>query len=180
MVWFLVGAVIVAAAIAGLYWRWSKRINAQIAEGGALEWERLKQNEPALIEGVDRAKFDAIYHRVHFPRFPKYALAAVAGFVLALPVTFSLLFAVLWIAEKLNLTPDAKQIANHYLVDNGHMRLIHDATPDVAYYYLQDLGGFYYFFGVLLAWLAIVAFVMRRFHQRRPGHLREEIIRARK
>ncbi|HXI86989.1 MAG TPA: hypothetical protein VNH64_05990, partial [Parvularculaceae bacterium] len=120
MIWFFVGAALLVTMLGGVYLLWSRKIAIEVAEGSAVEWERLKECDPALIEGLDKAQFDAIYARVHFPRFPKYALVALAGFVASLPIAFALLFAILWIAEKLHLTPDAKTIANHYLIEKGH------------------------------------------------------------
>jgi len=62
--------------------------------------------------------------------------------------------------------------------DDGKLRFFQDAPPEAALYYIEDLAGFYYFFGVIIVWLIIVAIFMRRYHSRRPGYLRDEILRA--
>ena len=74
-----------------LYWRWAERTRAEIRESAALEWRRRSEADPDSVATVDEARFSAVFERVHFPRLPKYALAAVTAFVVALPVTFYLL-----------------------------------------------------------------------------------------
>jgi hypothetical protein len=59
------------------------------------------------------------------------------------------------------------------------MRVIRSAPPEAAVYWIEDVSGFYFFFGVVLSWALIVFFFMRRFHARRPGHLRDEILTRR-
>lgn len=175
---FLVSIGVVAVLV-GLYLWWARRLEAEIAEGAEIEWRRLTETDPDLLKGLDEARFNLIYRRVHFPRFPGYALACLASFVASLPVSFGLLVGGLYAADTLGMTPQTAALADKYLVDDGRMRFIHAAPPEAAIYYLRDLGGFYYFFGILLIWLLIVAFFMRRYHARRPGYLRDEILRAR-
>jgi hypothetical protein len=179
MLWFYLGASISLAALGGLYWRWRKRVRAEIAEGAAVEWARYQQSDPALLAGLDEARFAALYGRVHFPRFPAYALACLAAFLLSLPLSFGVLAAGSYAAERLGLAPQSADIADRYLVEDGAMRVVRAAPPEAAAYWVEDIGGFYYLFGVLIAWLLIVAIVMRRYHARRPGTLRDEILRAR-
>lgn len=179
MHWFFVDIAVAVAILWGLYWLWARRIEAEIAEGAAIEWEKLQTHDKALIDGLDRPKFDEIYRRVHFPRAPRYALAAFSCFLLSLPAIFGLLAAGLLIADRFGVSPAPAELANRYLIDGDGMRIITAAPPEAALYWIRDLGGFYYFFGVLAAWLAIVAFFTRRYHARRPGHLRDEILRAR-
>lgn len=178
MMWYA-GAAVLAAVLCGIYWRWARRVEAELAEGAAIEWARIGDRDPALIKGLDRAKFGAIYRRVHFPRFPGYALATIASFLLTLPIAFGLLSGGLWAAEKLGWTPEPAEIANRFLVEGDSMKIVSAAPSEAALYYVEDLGGFYYFFGILFIWALIVAFFMRRFHARRPGYLRDEILRAR-
>ncbi|MGE0410313.1 MAG: hypothetical protein AB7P23_13780 [Amphiplicatus sp.] len=179
MALFLVGAVFLVAALAGAYFFWARRIEGEIAEGARLEWARLEAQDPALLDGLDREKFERIYARVHFPRFPGYALAAFAAFLVSLPVTFALLGGGLWLAGAFGLLPAPVEFADRFLIEGEHMRFMTAAPSEAALYYVRDLGGFYYFFGVLFAWLAIVAFFTRRYYARRPGYLRDEILRAR-
>lgn len=179
MLWFFVDIAVVVAVLWGLYWLWVRRIDAEIAEGAAVEWEKLQEQDKALVEGLDRAIFDAIYRRVHFPRGPGYALSALSCFLISLPVTFGLLAAGLLIADRFGFSPAPSDIAQRYLVEGESMRFITAAPPETALYWIRDLGGFYYFFGVLAVWLLIVAFFTRRYHARRPGYLRDEILSAR-
>lgn len=174
---FLAG-IGVLAVLAALYWRWKRRLEAEIAEGADFEWRRLGETDPEILGGLDRARFAAIYRRVHFPRFPGYALACLASFIVSLPASFGLLAGGLFLADKLGLTPETADVAD-LLIDEKSMRFVHAAPPEAALYFVRDLGGFYYFFGVLLIWLLIVAVFMRRYHARRPGYLRDEILRAR-
>lgn len=179
MAWFVIGSAALVAVLIGIYWRWARGVDSDIAIGAGAEWDRVTAQDPALLEGVDRATFEKVYRHVHFPRYPGYALAAFSSFILSLPISFGLLAGGLWLAEELGWTPVPQHVAQHYLVENGHMKLVTAATPEAAFYYVSDLGGFYYFFGILIVWIAIVTFFMRRFHMRRPGHLREELLRAR-
>jgi hypothetical protein len=94
-------------------------------------------------------------------------------------VTLAVLTMLLWGAEKAGALPEPVEVADRFLIEDGELRFFRDAPPEAALYYIRDLAGFYYFFGVLIVWLLIVAFFMRRFHGRRPGYLRDEIIRSR-
>ena len=176
---FLLIIAAILIALAGLYWRWKKKIDAEIVEGAEVEWAHLKAHEPEFIEGMSEEEFRAVYARVHMPRFPGYALAAFATFLASLPITLGLLSGVLWGAEKLGVFPEPHDVANRLLLDDGEVRFFKDTPPEAALYYIEDLSGFYYFFGTLVVWLLIVAFFMRRYHARRPGYLRDEIIRSR-
>lgn len=167
-------------AFAGLaYWRWSARVRADIAEGAAQEWERLNAAEPAFLDGIDRTTFDAIFQRVHFPRFPKYFLAAASAFVLALPVVFAALAGLLLAADALGLTARPDEIAKIVPISGDAASPNAERNRELALLLAQSYSGFYYFFGVIAAWLGVVAFAARRFHARRPGFLRDELILAR-
>lgn len=172
-------AIAIFLIIAGLYWWRMRRLEAEIAEGAEFEWKRLGEADPELLKGLDEARFKAIYKHVHYPRFPGYALACLGCFIASLPLTFGVLAGAGMIAARFGLTPANADIANRYLIDDGRLRFIHSAAPEAALYLVRDFGGFYYFFGVLFVWLLIVAFFMRRYHARRPGYLRDEILRAR-
>ncbi len=179
MLWFY-GGVLVLLGLSWLAYRfWAKGVDADIAAGAELEWERLSANDPELLKGMSKEKFLTVYRRVHFPRFPGYALACAGTFLASLPVTFALLAAGLWAGERLGLVPQPVDFADRYFMDGDRVRIFSAAPPEVASYYAQDLGGFYYFFGVVIAWIVIVTFFMRRYHARRPGYIRDEIIRSR-
>ncbi len=169
----LAGAV--ALATLWFIW-WVRRTEADIDESAAYEWNRLKTADPDLIDGLDEEKFHAIFRRVHFPRFPKYALAIAAAFVAALPITFGLLAAAAWGLDSIGVSADARQIARSIPVEGSIAGVSRDDQETIALYYVQDVVKFYYYFGLIFVWLAIVFFAMRRFHLRRPGYLRDEIL----
>lgn len=167
-----------ALFLAGLwFWWWTRKTDTDIAEAAAFEWERLKTADPELIVGLDEARFCAIFRRVHFPRFPKYALAMAAAFVAALPVTLGLLAALAWAIDSIGMSADAQALARSIPVEGSIAGVSRDDQETIALYYVQDVVKFYYYFGLLFAWLGIVFVAMRRFHRRRPGYLRDEILR---
>lgn len=179
MLLFYIAALAALAALGGLYWRWRKRVKAEIAEGAAVEWSRYQESDPALLAGLDAQRFAALYERVHLPRFPAYGLTCLAAFLASLPLSLGVLAAGIYAAERLGLAPQATQIADRYLVEEGRLRVLRGVTPEVLTYWIEDAAGFYYVFGLMAVWLAIVAVVMRRYHARRPGSLRDEILRTR-
>jgi hypothetical protein len=159
-----------------IYLRWKKTVESEIDEGAEIEWARLSETDKELIAGLDRARFSEVYRRVHFPRYPGYLLAAATTFLASLPVTLALLTAGLFLADRLGLRPDTVALADRWLVEDDRMRIIKDAPPEAAVYWLEDVGGFYFFFGVVASWMAILWFFMRRYHARRPGFLRDELL----
>jgi hypothetical protein len=166
-----------ALALAGLWFVWwTKRTEADIAEAAGEEWDRLRTADPELVSGLDETRFRAIFRRVHFPRFPKYALAMTAAFIAALPITLGLLAALAWGIDTIGMSADAQAIARSIPVEGSVAGVSRDEKETIALYYVQDVVKFYYYFGLLFAWLAIVFFAMRRFHKRRPGYLREELL----
>lgn len=169
----LAGAVVLAGLF---YWRWEKKTDADLAEGAAEEFARLKVSDPALVDGVDDAVFRRIYRRVHFPRFPKYALAIFAAFVAALPLAFGVLAAIAWGLDSIGMSADAQAIARSVPVEGSIAGVSRDDQETIALYYVQDVVKFYYYFGLIFVWLAIVYVAMRRFHRTRPGYLRDEIL----
>lgn len=179
MVWFFIITASLLAVLSAYYWRWKRIVAAEAAEGAAIEWAHLQKHEPEFLEGVSEEKFHEIYARVHTPRFPGYALAAFVAFFASLPVIFAALALLSWMASALGLVPEPVDVADRLLLDDGELVFFRNTPPEAALYYIRDLAGFYYFFGVLAAWLAIVAFFTRRYHSRRPGYLRDEILRAR-
>lgn len=176
---FLAIALAIIVAIGAVYFRWRRGVLAEIAEGADIEWSYFHKKEPEFVKGIDEARFKEIYHKVNYPRFPDYALAASATFVLSLPVTFAVLSMLTFVGERMGWTPEPAEVANYLLIEDGAMRFISSAPPEAAVYYARDLAGFYYFFGVLISWVLIVLVFTRRYHARRPGYLRDEIIRAR-
>lgn len=172
--WFL-SALCALGVAALLYWRWAVRTRADIAESGAQQWARLSEAKSELIEGLDETRFRTVYARVHFPRFPGYALAAAAAFVISLPVTFYLLGALAWIMGSLGMSPDAERLARAVPVEGAERLLNRDDGETVAMLWISDVLLIGYYFGLLIVWIAIVAVAMRRYHARRPGYLAEEL-----
>src|SRR3990167_690251 len=170
-------AAIVLLAGAWFIW-WSRKTAAEIAADGGEEWVRLNTSDPDLVAGLDEARFQSIYRRVYFPRFPKYALAIGAAFVAALPLSLALLAAVAGGLEAIGMSADAQNIARSIPVEGSIAGVSRDEQETIALYYVQDVVKFYYYFGVIFSWLAIIFVAMRRFHKRRPGYLREEILAA--
>ncbi|MEM6414974.1 MAG: hypothetical protein AAF720_10015 [Pseudomonadota bacterium] len=161
------------------YWGWSKRIQAEIAIGAETTWDTFQKNEPAFVEHLDRERFTAHYARAHFPRFPKYALVTITGFALALPAVFALLSGILWILDALGLTAEPAELAKYVPIGEAQTTLGQAQREEMALYLAKNFAGFYYFFGVILSWVGVAAISMRYYHARRPGHLRDEIIRTR-
>lgn len=175
---YLIGVGVILLILAGGYWVWARRVEAEIAEGAGVELARLQRTDPELVEGVDAEKFHAVYRRVQFPRFPAYALACISTFLLATPVFFALLAGLAWALQESGIAPQPRDIVGHFQIGDGVAQMLH-APPETMQYYIQDVSGFFYFFGLLAAWTLVVIVFMRRYHQRAPGDLREEILRAR-
>ena len=172
--------VFLILGVAGvLFWRWRGRVAEEITEGAGIERADFQQHEPEFLAGMSEARFREVYRRVHEPRFPGYVLGILATFFATLPVSFGLLSAFLWIAEKFGMMPEQVEVADRLLIRDGTLRFFRDTPPEAALYYIRDVAGFYYFFGVLFIWLLTVAFFTRRYHSRRPGYLRDELSRAR-
>jgi len=178
----LIGLLILVAAAGaiGAYYRhWATRMLAEIDESAAFEWERISENDPEAVAGISRERFTEIFRRVHFPRFPKYALGVVAAFVIALPVSLSLMGVIAWLFGSAGLSPDANQLAQLIPLDGAKSLISRDSGETIATYWLQDVLRILYYFGLLATWMVIVFFAMRRYHQRRPGHLRDELYQER-
>lgn len=174
----LIGVLAIALS-GGLYWLWRRRVDAEVAEGAAYEWALLSKNEPELVAGLDEARFRAIYAQVHTPRFPAYALGAVATFLATLPLTLAALSMIQWAAAKAGLTPEPYEIVRYVHLGQFTEPQTGQCNQECQLQIAESFSGFYYFFGVLIAWLAVVYVFTRRFHARRPGYLRDELIRAR-
>jgi len=184
MLWFFVIITALLAAAGGFYWRWRRTVAEDIAEGAALEWAYYQKNEPKFLEGMSEAQLREVYARVHTPRFPGYVLAAAAAFFVSLPLTFIALSAVLMGLQATGAIPEPVEVVEQMSLEGGGIKVFgnnidEQSRYEMALYYVGDMAGFYYFFGVLIVWLFIVGFFMRRFHARRPGYMRDEIIRSR-
>lgn len=173
-------AALGALGVAALaYWRWARTTRAEIEESASLDYARRREIDAASVEGIDEARYRAVYSRVHFPRFPGYALAAAAAFVVSLPLTFYVLGAIAWGLGSLGISPDAERLARVVPVEGAEELLKRDDGETIAFYWISDIMLLGYYFGLLFVWLAILAVVMRRYHARRPGYLEEELANER-
>lgn len=180
MLGFFAIVLVLLAGAGALYWRWRKQVAEEIAEGAGIEWAWYQKNEPEFLQGMSEEKFREVYARVHNPRFPGYALATFATFFISLPVTFGLLSFALWAGEKMGVVPQPVQMVRYINLDSAKAATQSwQCAAECQLYIAEAFGGFYYFFGVIAVWLAIVWFFMRRYHKRRPGYMRDEIIRSR-
>ena len=161
------------------YWYWKRRNEAQLREASDLDYDSFVKNEPEFVAHLDRDGFYRVFHRTHFPRYPKYWLYVLGAFLVSLPATFASLSAFLWVGLQLGFIPKAADFADRYLIDSqDNVRVVSNAPPETAVYYAQDLAGFYFFFGLIAVWLIIVTVFLRHYHKNRPGYLRDEIIRS--
>ncbi len=180
MLGYLIFSILVIGGLYGLYRWWHKRIDAELNEGAAYEYQRLQKAEPELLEGMSEADFSEIFHMVEVPRAPGYAFSIISSFLVGTPLMLAFLSFGDWAMNRFGVIPNPDVVAGRFFTDSqGQTRFVKDVPPEALQYYVQDLGGFYYFFGMLIFWVAIVWFFMRRYHQRRPGLLRDELLRSR-
>lgn len=179
MIGFLFVFACLIAAASGGYFYWAKRVRGQIAEGAKIAFQRYQDKEPAFVDGITLTEFEAAYHKAKFPRFPKYFLVAMALFAVALPAVFGVLSGIIWIGEQAGMIAEPAELAKYVPIGEAQTTIGQAEREEVALYLAKDFAGFYYFFGVIFAWMGIVTLVMRRYHQRRPGDVREEVIRVR-
>jgi hypothetical protein len=173
---FLVSAAILAIA-AALYWRWAARTRADIAESAAEAFERLQAQDGDLVRGYDAQSFAAVFERVHFPRFPLYALISAAGFLIALPFMLMLMGLILNLAEASGFYGDASALADRVPLRGDAATVAQRRV--VVMYLIETYSGVIYLFGVLLLWGGVVTMAMRRYHARRPGYLHDELALSR-
>ncbi len=175
---FFIIVFVLLFALSAIYYFWRRRTLTQLREASEYEWDFFQKNEPDFIAHLDQEQFFAVFRHTHFPRFPVYALGAFASFLISLPVTFALLLAGILGMRKLGFIPEPVDFANQYFVQGETMRIFTLAPKEAALYFVQDVSGFYYFFGILVAWLLVVGVFTHHYHKNRPGYLRDEIIRA--
>jgi len=179
MVSFLVWVGAFYAAAVGIYFFWRANTLKQMRQASDYEWDIYIKNEPDFVDHLNRESFFTVFRRTHFPRFPGYALACLGMFFLMLPVIFIILYCGVWIGTGLGLIPKASDIANDLIVRGENIQVISNVPDEALLYFAENLGGFYYFFGVLFSWVLVVTLFTRHYHKNRPGYLRDEIIRAR-
>ncbi|MEO1657993.1 MAG: hypothetical protein AAFR65_09745 [Pseudomonadota bacterium] len=178
----LIYYAIVAAVLGiwfGLYRLWRKRIGDDAAAGAEFEFERLGRQDPDLIKGLELPAFTAIYERVVTPRAPGHVFAAGGIFLIFAPIVLGITTIVIQFMEATGIIPQPAAAAQQVKLTGDGIKLVRDADLDALQYILQGWGGFFVFFSLLLFWVLVFVWAMRRFHSRRPGSLRDEILRAR-
>lgn len=176
--YYLVVALILSVWF-GLYWLWSRRVEGDAAAGAAFEYERLKKADPALLEGVDEARFRRVFSRVEVPQQPLYTFIAVAIFLAAAPLILALTAFTIRSMEVAGIIPQPAEQAQQLRLSAEGITLVRTADLEALQLILQGWGGFFSFFALLFFWVAVFYAVMRRYHARRPGSLREEVLRSR-
>ena len=129
-----------------------------------------------LLRGMDEDAFRAVYARVETPRFPAYALVATTAFVLGTPLVMGVLSAFSFLFTPQDVGRAALQLQ---MGEGGTASMANRVSTEELQYILQGWSGFYYFFGLLAFWILTLIVVLRRYHARTPGLLREEVLRSR-
>lgn len=178
MLSYLLFSALVIGAGYGLHHYWQRRLHAELTDGAEVEFTRLSNANQTLMDGVEKPHFAQIYRAALMPRFPAYALAAVAIFLLGSPIALGLLAGLAHYAVEWGWVPQAQTVATDIYLGSGNASVIRKADPDVLYYLVQNFAGFYYYFGLLFFWIAVVYFLMKRYHRNAPGSLEDEVRRA--
>ncbi|MEM1379918.1 MAG: hypothetical protein AAGH41_04750 [Pseudomonadota bacterium] len=158
---------------------WQGRVNAEIREGAAIEWDLLQRKDPDLLKGLTQESFTAIFRRVEMPRGPQHVFTAVATFFAGAPFVLALTTILIRFLERTGVIPQPAEQAQQIRLTNDGIQLIAQADLTTLQYILQGWGGFFTFFSLLIFWVIVFFVVFRSFYKRRPGSLREEILRAR-
>lgn len=176
MTLLILTVLLVLAALWGGFFVWRRRVDAEIAEGAPEEMALFARQHPALMEGVDEGRFRAAYARTQTPRFPAYVLGAITAFVLGTPLMLGLLAGISYLTARAAGEPDfGETAANIKFSEGGAARVAQRLDLEELQIILEAWSGFYYFFGMLFFWVAIVAVAMWRYHARAPGLLMDEV-----
>ncbi|MEM9232607.1 MAG: hypothetical protein AAGA69_00030 [Pseudomonadota bacterium] len=179
MLFYLLFCAIVIGGGYGLHHYWAGRIKADLQYGAKEDFARIQRTDAPLLEGLDEGQFEQIYTETHFPRFPAYVLATVGIFLLGSPIILGLLAGLAYYAAEWGWIPQPGDVATDLYLGAGDASIIRRTDTETLSYIVEGFSGFYYFFGLLFFWMAVVWFVMRRYHKRAPGDLREEVLRRR-
>lgn len=176
--YFLITGFIFGAAY-GAYWLWRRRVDEDLSVGAQTDWDHLRQTQPDLLADLDEDRFGALYAKANLPRFPAYALAALGTFLAGTPIMLGLLNAGAYVSLRLGVVPQPGDAAVDLYFNADGASFVRRVSPEALSYILQGWSGFYLFFGLLIFWMGTVYVLMRRYHTRTPGTLKEEILRAR-
>lgn len=179
MLYYLLFCAVVIGGGYGALHYWQRRIRADLSIGAKEEFARIGRTDEALIEGLGEADFEIIYTETNMPRFPDYLLATVGTFLLGSPIILGLLAGLAYYVQQWGWVPQPNDMAAELYLGSGDASLLRKTTPETLSYIIEDMAGFYYFFGLLFFWIAVVYVLMRRYHKKAPGDLREEILRRR-
>lgn len=163
----------------GAYRFWRRRIDDDVKEGARVEYDLLKRKDPELLEGLSEDRFTDIFGMVETPRAPFFTWLAVAIFLLGAPLVLALNTMVIRFLEVTGVIPQPAEQAQQLKLTADGIKLVREADLDALQYILQGWGGFFSFFSLLFFWVVVFYAVMRRYHSRRPGSLREEVLRSR-
>lgn len=177
LIYLLICAVIIGGGY-GLHEYWRRKVTEDLHHGARTDYEVFQRHDAKLLDGMDEERFREIYVASQIPRFPSYVLLTVAVFLIGTPVIMALLAGFAFYAGEWGIIPQPGDVATELYLGAGDASLIRKASPETLTYMIQDYAGFYYFFGLLFFWLAVVYVVMRRYHKRMPGSVREEIMRS--
>ncbi|GGY47195.1 hypothetical protein [Parvularcula lutaonensis] len=178
LTYYLVVLLILAVWYGGLR-LWQRKIDEEITEGARFEYEHLRQADPDLLKGLDEDAFRKIFARVETPRAPAYTFAAVAVFLVTAPLMLAVTAITIGIMERTGVIPQPAEQAQRLKLSADGIQLVRTADLEALQLILQGWGGFFSFFSLLLFWVVVFYAVMRRYHARRPGSLREEVLRSR-
>lgn len=162
----------------GVHLVWRRQARREIAIGAEVDWEILQKTDPALIQDLTFERFRDIHMRANFPIGPGHTLAAAVAILAGTPFILAILSGALALGAALGLDPDWPRIVGAFSYSDGDVSFIGAPSEFMQYLNFSALG-IYAFFGLIGGWVAIAAFFAARYHRRRRGSLREEILRAR-
>ncbi|NNU15852.1 hypothetical protein HK107_05895 [Parvularcula sp. ZS-1/3] len=171
--------LVILGAWYGVLRTWQKRIDEDVRIGSEEEWKLIERKEPKLLEGLTQDRFREIFARVEAPRAPFYTFTAVGIFLVFAPLVLALTTTVIRFMELSGIIPQPGEQAQQIQLSADGIRLVRTADLEALQLILQGWGGFFNFFSLLLFWVIVFYAVMRRYHLKRPGTLRDEVLRSR-
>ncbi len=178
MLSYFVSVLLGLAVLAGLLVFFHKRTVKDIEEGASVSFDLLTKQDPKLLEDVSEETFKSIYMTAETPTAWKYWLTAIAIFLLGTPLFLGVLNAGVYGMKALGwiIEPNT-QADDSFVLNDGEAQLYRRLPGDFVTTLAENYAGFYYFFGLLLFWIAVVYFVLRHYHKNRPGPLHDELLR---
>lgn len=177
LTYILVTLLIGGLGYAGLHF-WQKRIQEEVVEGAEFEYTHYARNESELVDHLNKDEFSTIYARVHSPRFPAYAYVTVMIFLIGAPILLAIQSGLAYLSVRWGLIPQPGDAATSLYLNADGASIIRRTDTTTLSYILQGWSGFYYFFGLLFFWIGLVTVMMRRYHRRSTGSLRDELMRS--